>query len=503
MVCSAVALGLAPPCFAQAPGESPAAASQWQLESVTTSNGKVYRGLILDSSEPDSLEFVEIRRPPGKPMYLVVLPIERSTITNIERIDKEERERLRQRIEHFKAHTKIEAREMSRVRLKETATDGVPSWSYQGSWFSLDSTADEATTRLCIVRLEQVFSAFRQLLPPAGSSSATPIHFQVFGSTNQYRRFLQKQGLPIRNPAYYDTAKNWIVAGSDSLSITQHLERWRSERDKQRAELDRIDRQMPQRLKSLRERLERQGFTAKERRKIESATRDRWKREKEAARHELEIAERRNLAIASGVIDQMLRRLYHEAFHAYLENNVYHPAGHDVPRWLNEGLAQVFESGLLEDRSLRVDAPPAALLERLQEDLQSESPLSVVDVLTADQDAFLVSHAQPDATALRRYLYSWGLAHYLTFDMRVLGTAALDEYLSRDAATLEPRERFERLVGMPLDQFEDQWRSAMLSLSVVPNQTDAAQGDHGSGDASGSLGEEPASGFGSRVDGAQ
>ena len=51
----------------------------------------------------------------------------------------------------------------------------------------------------------------------------------------------------------------------------------------------------------------------------------------------------------------MFRRLAHEAFHAYLETYVYPRQAYDVPRWLNEGLAQTFEAGLLEDADVLHD----------------------------------------------------------------------------------------------------------------------------------------------------
>ena len=55
---------------------------------------------------------------------------------------------------------------------------------------------------------------------------------------------------------------------------------------------------------------------------------------------------------------QMLVRLYHEAFHAYVRNWVFPRPRYDIPPWLDEGLAVLFEGGLLEgDRLLRVDTP--------------------------------------------------------------------------------------------------------------------------------------------------
>jgi hypothetical protein len=50
----------------------------------------------------------------------------------------------------------------------------------------------------------------------------------------------------------------------------------------------------------------------------------------------------------------------------------------------------------------------------------------------------------------------------LTQDLNLLGTKALDEYVSQRSAVRSPRERFERLVGESLDEFETHWRQAML-----------------------------------------
>ena len=37
---------------------------------------------------------------------------------------------------------------------------------YRSKWFTLDSTADEQNTRRVIVRAEQIFAAYRQIVPP-------------------------------------------------------------------------------------------------------------------------------------------------------------------------------------------------------------------------------------------------------------------------------------------------------------------------------------------------
>lgn len=77
-------------------------------------------------------------------------------------------------------------------------------------------------------------------------------------------------------------------------------------------------------------------------------------------------------------------------------------------------------------------------------------------------------HADTGQAASRSYYYSWGLAYYLAFEQGVFGTPQFDAYLSPAAATRSPIERFETLVGMPLDAFEKRWREAMLSLKAMP-----------------------------------
>jgi hypothetical protein len=60
------------------------------------------------------------------------------------------------------------------------------------------------------------------------------------------------------------------------------------------------------------------------------------------------------------------------------------------------------------------------------------------------------------------------LAYYLAFDQEVVGTPQLDEYLSPAAAGSTPIERFEKLVGMSLPEFQRRWREAMLALKASP-----------------------------------
>ena len=160
----------------------------------------------------------------------------------------------------------------------------------------------------------------------------------------------------------------------------------------------------------------------------------------------------------------IVRRIYHETFHAYLENYVFPHATCDMPRWLNEGLAVMFEGGILEGDTLRVDAPNAAALKRLKADLSGPEPLGLEKLLATGGADFLQLHGADAAASDRLYAYAWGLAYYLAFEKRLLSDPALAEYVAPAAKRLAPVPRFERLVKTPRNEFERQWRAYVLAL---------------------------------------
>jgi hypothetical protein len=180
--------------------------------------------------------------------------------------------------------------------------------------------------------------------------------------------------------------------------------------------------------------------------------------------------------------DQATKRLfailYHEAFHAYVGTFVYPPLKPDdvkagkgtgeLPRWLNEGLAQVFETAVVEAGELRADSPDRERLLRVKDWLKGKGgadrlvPLS--DLLTNGKDAFLAFHADQKAATNRAYLTSWALAYYLTFDRRVMRTAELKKYLIAVNSGEDPRQAFSTLVGKDLDTFEKEWHAYLLRL---------------------------------------
>jgi hypothetical protein len=64
----------------------------------------------------------------------------------------------------------------------------------------------------------------------------------------------------------------------------------------------------------------------------------------------------------------------------------------------------------------------------------------------------------------RTYLTSWAVAWYLTFDRKLLGTTALDQYVLALYRGVDERTAFQELVGEPLEDFEKAFRLYLQQL---------------------------------------
>jgi len=464
-LCIVVASLTAARVCAQSPKAStPAALGAWKLEELLLKDGKVYKGVVQDEREYD-LDFAEIIQPMGKPMYGVLRWVNKKEVRDIKRLGKEEHQELLERFEQFRNRTVIEAGRMEELLLKSDEVGGKQHHLYDGPWFRVDSTTDEETTRRCVVRIEQIFRAYRMLLPPKGRPPE-PLTVRLFGSLDEYRAELRRLKLDIKNPAFYSTRQRTILAGSDLNTYAEHLTEIRRHHAELRQTWQKLDRDFQLGIQDSIVKMKAGGLLPDEITAEVRLLKARFKDQLDAEFNKITEQDRRNDGKFAEVTAQMFAQLYHEAFHAWLDNFVYARSRQNVPRWLNEGLAQVFESGKLDGQSLRLDAPAPAQLALLQEELRRR-PLQLEDLLEAENLPFLDGHVQENQrSAGRNYAYAWGLAWYLTFHEQKTAGAALDQYVSQDSSQLTPVARFEKFTGKKLAQFEKDWRRTMLDLRV-------------------------------------
>src|SRR5687768_8684368 len=171
-ICCPLAAGQEnPPAVDSSTTFDPAAVARWPLERLELKDGRVYEGAVLPrqaGAKADQVVFAILSRPRGRPMFLILdRKFSMQTIAKIERVADDERALLLERIEQFKNRpvADVEKFEMGKVVLK-SGDPGGPSWIYDtGPWFRLESWTDEEMTRRTIVRVEQVFSAYSEIMP--------------------------------------------------------------------------------------------------------------------------------------------------------------------------------------------------------------------------------------------------------------------------------------------------------------------------------------------------
>jgi len=442
--------------YLSVPEEAAPPIGHWDLERLTLRDHRELRGYI-ESEDPYWVHLVQIEQPRGRPMHLVIRPVKRDLVAEVERLEAGERAKLRERIEAFRNRATIEAARADAVEPALVTQGGRHFYRYRGKWFTLESDLEEDVIRRMTVRLEQVFTAYRQVLPPHRKPTR-PLQLKVFGSMQAYEAFLARAGVRVPGPACFVEEDNLVVAGSRMNLVAAQLAKMRTRQNQLQAQLDRLTAELPQRLKEASDNLRRQGVPPSQISKLARHETAQLQRRIEQIESDLKRCARNNAQAFDRFMADVLSRLDHEAFHAYLENYVYPHDRFDVPRWLNEGLAVTFERGQLESDTLRVDAPNSAALEELQKDLRGDRPLSLRALLTAPPQAFRGNDAN------LHYAHSWGVAYYLTFERNLLTGPALDRYVQPAAAELPPVERFEQFVGQPPAEFERGWREYVLGL---------------------------------------
>jgi hypothetical protein len=422
--------------FSPAPAESPPFQADWKFDTLKLKNGATLQGLVLEEG-PKGVRFRIVQRKPGRPADLGSLFVVAADVVKLTKLPAADRVALRAKLEELDLSPQAEARRLEKIDLTpvDWPKKGIRGVRYESDHFTLVSNAPEEIVRRAAYRLENVYAAFARFLPPRFPGGG-PTLIHVHGTFAGYQKAVPA-GVALKNPAFYDPTTDRIVCGTDLQRLGEDLAQFRAAAKerldqvaKDEAEVIRLYGKKP----DLADRL--QGF--KEiRAKIA-----------EAARH--------NEAVFERATRQAFQTLYHEAFHAYVGNFVFPPGKGpgELPRWLNEGLAQVFETAVFEAGELRLGHADALRLGKAQDALKEGQFPPITDLLTAGPSVFVVRHDAQRPAVDRVYVATWALAAYLMFDRRVLGTEALDEFVKAVNGKQDVREAFAKLTGRPVAETE-------------------------------------------------
>lgn len=432
-------------CFALLLGaaDDPVPTTPWAFDEVILKNGAQFRGLILKQTI-QGVEFQVVHQKRGRPTVTSTTFFAMKELFKVNPLTAAERATLRERIAGLDPHGIGEKHRMESLELVPAEWRGRPGAArrYDSDYFSLTASTSDEITRRAAVRLEQIYAAFARVLPPR-HEAARPTTVVLAGQMDDYAALVG----PVKNPSIYDPATNRIICGSNLKHLGEELTAARAHHTREFARLDQYESDIRQLYKGQPAELDRfLGVAKRERQRLIDTRRKNGDKFDEATR-------------------RLFAVLYHEAFHSYAGTFVYPArtaeevrAGRgtgELPRWLNEGLGQLFESAIVEAGELRVELPDADRLKEVQERLAAKAGLfPLADLLRARKETFLAEHASQLAVADRAYLTAWGVAYYLTFEKRIVGSKDLDRYLVAVNTGEDPVKAFEEWVDQPVAAFE-------------------------------------------------
>jgi hypothetical protein len=108
--------------------------------------------------------------------------------------------------------------------------------------------------------------------------------------------------------------------------------------------------------------------------------------------------------------DGLRRTLQHEAFHQF----AYSVIGPNMPVWLNEGIAQVFEEGIYTGRQFLIGQVPPRRVRQLRQDMLDKRLIEFRRLL-AMSDVTWTEGLHDRAAATVQYNQSWAMAHFLLY----------------------------------------------------------------------------------------
>lgn len=437
-----------------AAASEPPGGENWKFDIIHRHRGEPLKGLVVEQSAK-TVKVRCITRKPGSPTLVFTESIPREEISRMELLEKDDRILLENRLEVLKqerdtltdqlrllnpASSKGKASGPSDVvDLRQAPWPGNGSrkaYSYESTYFKLLADTGAELAQLAAIHLEQIFAAYARSLPPT-TRTASPTLILLTASQAEYQAQAKERGLQLFNPAFYDPNRNEVVCGSrlegmyqELRAIRDHHERLRASIKDRRAELQKV-------------------YRGKIPPELLAPMIDAEKR--------MDAAEKRNQILFDRQRVRFFQRLYHEAFHAYLKTFVSSPGDGSLPIWLNEGMAQIFENAIVEIGELRVGHAEPERLTALRGSLARGTLLPLADLLQSGPKNFQVAIPSDQQVSDRHYLASWALAHYLSFELQLMGNSKLKDYCRSLQRGTDPLLAFRDLVGKPIPEFEKEF----------------------------------------------
>jgi hypothetical protein len=170
------------------------------------------------------------------------------------------------------------------------------------------------------------------------------------------------------------------------------------------------------------------------------------------------------VAFLEGQRDTLRRTLQHEAFHQFALKAI----GGDLPIYLNEGLAQVFEEAIYTgDRFLMGQVPPRRL-RQLQDDIANNKLLPLKTLMTLSPERWAHNLAKDQSIGATQYNQSWAITHYMAYGEAGKNGPKLVRMLRLISQGIDPDDAFAQAFGRNLDFLAVGFNRHVAALRPTP-----------------------------------
>jgi len=456
-------------------GADAAGAARWR-DVVLLKDGDEHRGLIV-SEDDDAIVFDLVMSGASVSKTLTMrITIGRGKIKEVRRLTDDKRAAARAHIENAKREEEHDARGERDIEIERTFWDSkdkkqrIPARMVELEHFVIEANTDEDFLRKAAHRLRKVFDAYKRHFG-VDRNEAERVRVVIFNSMGQYYASIDHA---VKNPAFYAPDLKLVAAGCDVAAyravidnirehhakLTEQLKAEQARIDKARAEVRAI-------VDKYHKQLHTAGKTTSRGRAIMDLIRRaerRWqihvmKLEKPLKDIRREIGElnRRNERVFDERARHMLRMLYHEGFHAFLDQFLFdEKLVKKVPRWLNEGLAQYFEEARVEGSRLVLGQENRRKIAFLRKARREGKLVPMAKMLTAGAEDYLVKDTSDLEKSTKHYLQAWCLIHLLGEKGR-LKKGTLDAFVRAMAGGADPIKALPALTGLENAELQKLW----------------------------------------------
>jgi hypothetical protein len=117
------------------------------------------------------------------------------------------------------------------------------------------------------------------------------------------------------------------------------------------------------------------------------------------------------VAYLEGQRDTLRRTLGHEAFHQF----AYKATGANMPIWLNEGMAQLFEEAIWTGDAFLMNQVSPRRVRQLQSDVRTNKVIGLKTIMGLSPEKWAATLAADPEAGSSQYNQAWAMVHYMAY----------------------------------------------------------------------------------------